>query len=62
MVVLTSFETARKDISLLDDLAWTCVIVDEVHRVKNPRAAVAMAFNQFACTVRFGLTGTGEPV
>ncbi|KAF9815676.1 hypothetical protein IEO21_04393 [Rhodonia placenta] len=57
-VVLTSFETARKDISLLDDLAWTCVIVDEVHRVKNPRAAVAMAFNQFSCTVRFGLTGT----
>ncbi|KZT05235.1 uncharacterized protein LAESUDRAFT_235454 [Laetiporus sulphureus 93-53] len=57
-VLITSFETARKDIELLDDLPWSIIIVDEVHRVKNPRSALATAFNQFACTTRFGLTGT----
>ncbi|PCH43012.1 hypothetical protein WOLCODRAFT_144325 [Wolfiporia cocos MD-104 SS10] len=45
-VVLTSFETARKDISLLDDLAWSCIIVDEAHRLKNPRSGLAVAFDQ----------------
>lgn len=58
--VLTSFETARKDIALIDDLPWSCIIVDEVHRVKNPRSGLALAFNEFACTTRFGLTGTGR--
>ncbi|KAH9929468.1 P-loop containing nucleoside triphosphate hydrolase protein [Fomitopsis serialis] len=57
-VLLTSFETARNDIALLDDLAWSCIIVDEVHRLKNPRSGTALAYDQFACTVRFGLTGT----
>ncbi|THH28182.1 hypothetical protein EUX98_g6002 [Antrodiella citrinella] len=28
-VVVTSFETARADIALLDDLAWSCIIIDE---------------------------------
>ena len=58
--VVTSFDLARKDISLLDDLAWSCIIVDEVHRVKNPKSKLTDAFNEFRCHVRFGLTGTGE--
>ncbi|CCM04135.1 uncharacterized protein FIBRA_06297 [Fibroporia radiculosa] len=57
-VVVTSFETARNDIALLDDLAWSCIVIDEVHRVKNPRSALAAAFSRFICTIRFGLTGT----
>lgn len=57
--VLTTFELARKDISLLDDLAWSCIIVDEVHRVKNPRSKLTDAFSEFQCNIRFGLTGTG---
>ncbi|KAI0920468.1 hypothetical protein AcV5_010192 [Taiwanofungus camphoratus] len=57
-VVLTSFDVARRDIELLDDMAWSCIIVDEVHRVKNPRSKLTAAFSQFECAVRFGLTGT----
>ncbi|KIJ61227.1 hypothetical protein HYDPIDRAFT_97032 [Hydnomerulius pinastri MD-312] len=57
-VVLTSFDLARRDISLLDELAWSTIIVDEVHRVKNPRSKITEAYNQFACMRRFGLTGT----
>ncbi|KAI0759189.1 P-loop containing nucleoside triphosphate hydrolase protein [Irpex lacteus] len=57
-VVVTSFDLARKDIALLDDLPWSCIIVDEVHRVKNPKSKLTDAFNDFRCHVRFGLTGT----
>ncbi|KAH7882176.1 P-loop containing nucleoside triphosphate hydrolase protein, partial [Phlebopus sp. FC_14] len=57
-VVLTSFDLARRDISLLDELPWTTIFVDEVHRIKNPRSKISEAYNRFACMRRFGLTGT----
>ncbi|KAJ7279022.1 P-loop containing nucleoside triphosphate hydrolase protein, partial [Mycena rebaudengoi] len=57
-VVLTSLDTARRDISLLEELPWSCVIVDEVHTVKNPRSKTSIAYNRFDCIRRFGLTGT----
>ncbi|KAH7909981.1 RAD26-like SNF2 family DNA-dependent ATPase [Hygrophoropsis aurantiaca] len=57
-VVITSFDIARRDISELDDLPWSTIIVDEVHRVKNPNSKVTEAYNQFTCMQRFGLTGT----
>jgi SNF2 family DNA or RNA helicase len=56
--VIMSFETARKDIDLLDSLAWTLVLVDEVHRLKNPESKLTTAFGQFRCKMRIGLTGT----
>lgn len=56
--VVTSFDLARKDIDTLDTLAWSCVIIDEVHRVKNLSSKITQAFHQFTCRCRFGLTGT----
>ena len=56
--VLTSFDLARREIDLLDDLPWSCVFVDEVHRVKNARSKITEAYHQFTCQSRFGLTGT----
>ncbi|KAJ7619521.1 RAD26-like SNF2 family DNA-dependent ATPase [Roridomyces roridus] len=57
-VVLTSIDTARRDIDLLSTLPWSCVFVDEVHTVKNPASQTSQAFNEFECLKRFGLTGT----
>ncbi|KAK7055149.1 DNA excision repair protein ERCC-6-like 2 [Favolaschia claudopus] len=57
-VVLTSLDIARRDIVELQDLAWSCVFVDEVHTVKNPKSKTSRAFNEFECIRRFGLTGT----
>ncbi|CAA7262618.1 unnamed protein product [Cyclocybe aegerita] len=57
-VVITTFDLARREINLLDDLAWSCIIVDEVHRVKNEAAKITLAYHQFKCLRRFGLTGT----
>ncbi|KAF5381928.1 hypothetical protein D9757_007567 [Collybiopsis confluens] len=57
-VVLTSFEIATRDIAVLDTLAWSCIFVDEVHRVKNMGSKTSAAFHTFQCQRRFGLTGT----
>lgn len=57
-VVVTSFELARRDIDILESLAWSCIFVDEVHRVKNEKAKITTAYMRFECQIRFGLTGT----
>ncbi|KAF8904775.1 P-loop containing nucleoside triphosphate hydrolase protein [Gymnopilus junonius] len=57
-VVITSFDLARRDIDTLDDLHWSLIIVDEVHRVKNTSSQITQAYHQFSCLRRFGLTGT----
>ncbi|KAI8972582.1 P-loop containing nucleoside triphosphate hydrolase protein [Trametes punicea] len=57
-VLITSFDVARIDIDLIDELPWSCVFIDEVHRVKNPRSKLTDAFSRFTCSRRFGLSGT----
>ncbi|KAJ3798883.1 RAD26-like SNF2 family DNA-dependent ATPase [Lentinula aff. detonsa] len=57
-IVLTSFDIALKDIDLLDNLRWSCIFVDEVHRVKNLSSQISLALHRFECQCRFGLTGT----
>lgn len=57
-IVLTSFEIASRDIELLNTLPWTCIFIDEVHRVKNLKSKLSEAFHTFTCKRRFGLTGT----
>jgi SNF2 family DNA or RNA helicase len=58
ITVLTTFDLARRDIDILDNLPWTCIMVDEVHRVKNMSAKITKAYHRFTCDRRFGLTGT----
>lgn len=45
--VVTSFDTARRSVSLLYDLPWTVLIVDEAHRLKNPRSSITRALGSF---------------
>ena len=66
--MITSFDVARGDIDLLDELHWSCIFIDEVHRVKNPSSSIAQALHEIhrnehiygeaPDAVRFGLTGT----
>ncbi len=56
--VITSFDLARREIDAIDTLSWTCIFVDEVHRVKNITSKVTQAYHQFTTKRRFGLTGT----
>ncbi|KAM5538879.1 hypothetical protein V8D89_007601 [Ganoderma adspersum] len=57
-VLVTSFDVARGDIDLIDELPWSCIFIDEVHRVKNPKSKLAEAFSRFTCACRYGLSGT----
>jgi SNF2 family DNA or RNA helicase len=45
-------------VSSLSSLEWAAVIVDEAHRIKNPKARVTEVMKALRCTVRIGLTGT----
>lgn len=58
LTVITGFDTARNHIDRLSHLDFSCVIIDEVHRVKNPRSKTTEAYQTFLCKRRFGLTGT----
>ena len=42
----------------LCSLEWSAIIVDEAHRIKNPKARVTEIMKALKCNVRIGLTGT----
>lgn len=54
--MVTSFTTALNDIEYLESQAWSCIFVDEAHRLKNSKSQTRIAFSRFTCVVRFGLT------
>ncbi|KAF8687567.1 SNF2 family N-terminal domain, partial [Rhizoctonia solani] len=47
--VIMAFDTARMNIDHLSHLPWSIVIVDEVHRCKNPNSGTTIALNRFQC-------------
>ncbi|XP_042303699.1 LOW QUALITY PROTEIN: DNA excision repair protein ERCC-6-like 2 [Sceloporus undulatus] len=57
-IALTTYETLRLFLDELNSLEWSAVIVDEVHRIKNPKAQITQTVKALTCKVRLGLTGT----
>ncbi|XP_003783046.2 DNA excision repair protein ERCC-6-like 2 [Otolemur garnettii] len=57
-IALTTYETLRLCLDELNSLEWSGVIVDEAHRIKNPKARVTEVMKALKCNVRIGLTGT----
>ncbi|XP_036760278.2 DNA excision repair protein ERCC-6-like 2 isoform X5 [Manis pentadactyla] len=57
-IVLTTYETLRLCLDELNSLEWSAVIVDEAHRIKNPKAKVTEVMKALKCNIRIGLTGT----
>ncbi|XP_054376261.2 DNA excision repair protein ERCC-6-like 2 isoform X2 [Pongo abelii] len=57
-IALTTYETLRLCLDELNSLQWSAVIVDEAHRIKNPKARVTEVMKALKCNVRIGLTGT----
>ncbi|XP_074186358.1 DNA excision repair protein ERCC-6-like 2 isoform X3 [Rhinolophus sinicus] len=57
-IALTTYETLRLCLEELNSLEWSAVIVDEAHRIKNPKARVTEVMKALKCNVRIGLTGT----
>ncbi|XP_018413367.1 PREDICTED: DNA excision repair protein ERCC-6-like 2 [Nanorana parkeri] len=57
-IALTTYETLRLCLDDLNSIEWSAVIVDEAHRIKNPKARVTQTMKSLRCKVRIGLTGT----
>ncbi|KAM7092610.1 DNA excision repair protein ERCC-6-like 2 isoform 2-T2 [Molossus nigricans] len=57
-IALTTYDTLRLCLDELNSLEWSAVVVDEAHRIKNPKARVTGALKALECRVRIGLTGT----
>nr|XP_058956968.1 DNA excision repair protein ERCC-6-like 2 isoform X2 [Pocillopora verrucosa] len=57
-VVLTTYETMRNYLTDVNRLKWLAVIMDEVHRLKDPKAQITVAAKALNVKRRYGLTGT----
>ncbi|NXA13248.1 ER6L2 protein, partial [Sapayoa aenigma] len=57
-VALTTYEILRLYLDEFNSVEWSAVIVDEAHRIKNPKAQITQTMKSLKCRVRMGLTGT----
>ncbi|XP_051498890.1 DNA excision repair protein ERCC-6-like 2 isoform X1 [Apus apus] len=57
-VALTTYEVLRLYLDEFNSVEWSAVIVDEAHRIKNPKAQITQTMKSLKCSVRIGLTGT----
>ncbi|NXO41450.1 ER6L2 protein, partial [Locustella ochotensis] len=57
-VALTTYEILRLYLDEFNSIEWSAVIVDEAHRMKNPKAQITQTMKSLKCKVRIGLTGT----
>ncbi|XP_074643856.1 uncharacterized protein LOC141900733 [Tubulanus polymorphus] len=57
-IVLTTFDTLREHIAVLNEFRWKAVVVDEVHKIKSLKSQVTEALNRMHTKRRYGLTGT----
>ena len=57
-VVITSYETASRDLSLLKMIEWNVVILDEAQQIRNPKARRTKAVKEMKRKVSLAVTGT----
>jgi len=57
-VVITSYETAVADISLLRNLEWEVLVIDEAQAIKNPLAKRTIRLKTLQRRCAVGMTGT----
>lgn len=57
-VVLVSYDTAVRDLSLLKMIDWNVVVIDEAQAIKNPDTQRAVSLKQIPRRIGIGVTGT----
>lgn len=57
-VAIVSYETLRTKVESMAAVPWHVVILDEAHRVKNPKAGITIAVDRLPTRLRYGLSGT----
>lgn len=59
-ILITTYEVVLKDVAVLSKIRWKALVVDEAHRLKNPKARL---FEELASVPRdFCLLLTGTPL
>jgi len=58
VLVITSYDVARRDHELLGEVSWLYVVVDEGHNIKNPDAVRTKAIKTLNGRHKLALTGT----
>ena len=57
-VMISSYGMVQKELDEMNGVEWTCVVFDEVHKLKDRTSKVCRACCQLECQKRYGLTGT----
>ncbi|KAL9532422.1 hypothetical protein SMMN14_03200 [Sphaerulina musiva] len=57
-IMITTYDTYKRDESSINCVTWDCVIADEVHTIKERKSQNAQAMNNVNALCRFGLSGT----
>ncbi|MBY6018718.1 DEAD/DEAH box helicase [Halomonas denitrificans] len=57
-VVVTSYETVVRDLSLLKMIDWSVVALDEAQNIKNPKAKRTLSVKQLPRSASLAITGT----
>lgn len=57
-VVITTHETCRNQLEVLNAIEWAAVIMDEFHKLKNDKSAISQEFRKLKTKTRIGLSGT----
>lgn len=58
VVVITSYDLLKRDISKYENMNFTFCIADEAQYIRNPKTKAASAIKQIKSKNRFALTGT----
>jgi SNF2 family DNA or RNA helicase len=57
-VVITSYDTAMRDILVLESIAWNVIVADEAQAIKNPDAQRTQVIKEIPRRVSVAVTGT----
>ena len=57
-VILTTYQTALRDVGVLSDITFSYVILDESQQIKNRQSKVFRALNELRADHRISLSGT----
>lgn len=57
-VILTSYPVLRMDLSLLQSISYSCIILDEAQMIKNAHTQTSQSVCQLQASLRLCLTGT----
>ncbi len=57
-VLLTTYQTALRDVKILEEIDWEYIVLDESQQIKNRQSKVFKALNELNAKHRISLSGT----